>query len=140
MPGGHKQILSPFTGCKKEKASNKTRKKYVPEGRRQNLAEKDRGSCCNQEEWLEEFLDNKDASLMVVKVMTVKIWWELYWKYKSSSSHMFHKIGILKNFANFTGKHLCWSLFLIKLLTLRPATLLKNDFNTSVFLWNLRTL
>ena len=25
------------------------------------------------------------------------------------------KKGILKNFANFTGKHLCWSLYLIKL-------------------------
>ena len=124
MPGGHKQILSPFTGRKKEKAWNKTRKKYVLEGRRQNLAGKDRESCYNQEEWLEEFLDKKDASSMVVKMMTVKIWWELYWKYKCSSSDMFHKIGIPKNFANFTGKHLCWSFFLIKLLTLRPATLL----------------
>ena len=28
---------------------------------------------------------------------------------------MFFKIGILKNFVIFTGKHLCWSLFLIKL-------------------------
>ena len=28
---------------------------------------------------------------------------------------MFFKIGVLKNFAMFTGKHLCWSLFLIKL-------------------------
>ena len=28
-------------------------------------------------------------------------------------------------FANFTGKHLCWSLFLITLLVFRPATLLK---------------
>ena len=28
---------------------------------------------------------------------------------------MFFKIGALKNFANLTGKHLCWSLFLIKL-------------------------
>ena len=27
---------------------------------------------------------------------------------------MFFKIGVLKNFVNFTGKHLCWSLFLIK--------------------------
>ena len=23
-------------------------------------------------------------------------------------------VGVLKNFVNFTGKHLCWSLFLIK--------------------------
>ena len=28
---------------------------------------------------------------------------------------MFLKIGALKNFANFTGKHLSWNLFLIKL-------------------------
>ena len=32
---------------------------------------------------------------------------------------------VLKTFANFTGKHLCWSLFLITLLVFRPATLLK---------------
>ena len=34
-----------------------------------------------------------------------------------SRSQMFFKIGILKNFANFKRKHLCWSLFLIKLQT-----------------------
>ena len=28
---------------------------------------------------------------------------------------MFFKIGTLENFAIFTGKHLCWGLFLIKL-------------------------
>ena len=44
---------------------------------------------------------------------------------------MFCKKGVLKNFANFTGKHLCRSLFL------RPVTLLKRDCNTGVFLWNL---
>ena len=30
-----------------------------------------------------------------------------------------------KNFGNFTGKHLCWNLFLIKLLAFRPSNLLK---------------
>ena len=30
-------------------------------------------------------------------------------------SQMFFKIGVLKNFANFTRKHLCWNLFIIKL-------------------------
>ena len=30
---------------------------------------------------------------------------------RSSRSQIFFKIGVLKNFANFTGKHLCWSLF-----------------------------
>ena len=31
-----------------------------------------------------------------------------------SCSHMFFKIGVLKDFTNFNGKHLCWSLFLIE--------------------------
>ena len=30
-------------------------------------------------------------------------------------SQMFLKVDVLKNFANFTGKILCWSLFLITL-------------------------
>ena len=33
---------------------------------------------------------------------------------------MFFKVGVLKSFAKFTGKHLCWNLFLIKLLARRP--------------------
>ena len=35
------------------------------------------------------------------------------------------KKGVLKNFAKFTGKHLCQSLFLNKVAGQRPATLLK---------------
>ena len=38
---------------------------------------------------------------------------------------------MLLKIANFTGKHLCWSLFLIKLQAFRPATLLKRDSNTA---------
>ena len=30
MPHGRKRIFSPFTGCKKRKAWNKTREKYIP--------------------------------------------------------------------------------------------------------------
>ena len=48
------------------------------------------------------------------------------------------KRGVLKKFANFMGKHLYWSLFLIKLQAIRPATLLKRNSSTGVFLWNLR--
>ena len=44
------------------------------------------------------------------------------------------KIGILGNFADFTGKHL----FLIKLQAFRHATLLKRGSKTDVFLLNLR--
>ena len=36
-------------------------------------------------------------------------------KDRSSHSQLFFKIGVMKNFATFTGKHLCWNLFLIKL-------------------------
>ena len=38
---------------------------------------------------------------------------------------MFLKIGVLKSFAIFTGKHLCWSLLFNKVAGLRPAVLLK---------------
>ena len=41
---------------------------------------------------------------------------------------MFFKIGVLKNFAISTGKHLCWGLFLTKL---HPLS--KRDPNTGVF-------
>ena len=41
------------------------------------------------------------------------------------------KIGVFKHFAIFTGKHLCWGLFL-------TATLLKWDCSTGVFQWILR--
>ena len=34
---------------------------------------------------------------------------------RSSRLQIFFKSGVLKNFANFTGKHLCLNLFLIKL-------------------------
>ena len=35
--------------------------------------------------------------------------------WRNSRSQMFFKIDVLINLTNFTGKHLCWSLFLIKL-------------------------
>ena len=44
MSDGRKRILSPFSGCKKWKAWNKAREKYMSLKRRKNLAESDRGS------------------------------------------------------------------------------------------------
>ena len=38
--------------------------------------------------------------------------------FRSSRWQMFFKIGVLKNFVNFAGKHLCLCLFLIKLQVL----------------------
>ena len=60
MSDDRKRILCPFTGRKKWKAWNKTREKYIPENRRQNLPETGRGSNY-KEEWLKEFLDSKGA-------------------------------------------------------------------------------
>ena len=57
MYDGRKRILSPFTGRKKRKAWNK----YIPGERRQNLAETDWWLYYNQEDWLEEFLEYKEA-------------------------------------------------------------------------------
>ena len=54
--------------------------------------------------------------------------------FRSSSSQMFFKIGVLENFAIFTGKHLRWTISLVKLQASRPATLLNRDPTTDVFL------
>ena len=51
--------------------------------------------------------------------------------FRSSRSQMFFKMGVLKNFAIFTGKHLCWYFFLIKLQV--STTLLKRGSNISDF-------
>ena len=62
--------------------------------------------------------------------------------FRSSCMQMFFKTGVIRNFAIFTEKHLCRSLFLIKLQTLWPATLFqpcpKRDFNTGALLWILQ--
>ena len=57
---------------------------------------------------------------------------------RSSCSQIFMKISVLKIFAIFTGKHLCWSPFSRKLQLLNTASLLKRDSNTSVIPWILR--
>ena len=66
----------------------------------------------------------------------------LLWKHELNltSSHWSCSIkeGVLRNFAYLTGKHPCWSIFLIELQPFRSATLLKRDSNTDVSQWNLR--
>ena len=67
---------------------------------------------------------------------------ELLWKHELNvrSSHQSSSVkrGVFRIFASFTGRQLCWSLFLIELQTFRPAALLKIDYNTDVFPWNLQ--
>ena len=42
-------------------------------------------------------------------------------KHRSSRSQIFFKIGVLKNFANFTGKRLCLESLFNKVLCLKPS-------------------
>ena len=44
------------------------------------------------------------------------------------------KKGVLRNFAKFAGKYLCQNLFFNKVAGLRPATLLKRDSGTGIFI------
>ena len=56
-------------------------------------------------------------------------WFRNYCTVRSSRLQMLFKTGALKNFANFTGKYLCWSLFLIKL----PLQLYQKQTPTQTF-------
>ena len=64
--------------------------------------------------------------------------------FRSSRSQMLFKIGVIENFAIFPGKHLRWSLFLIKLQALRTLRyvfpceyykIFRNDFFIEHLLW-----
>ena len=54
--------------------------------------------------------------------------------YNSDTEFISSPLRCLKNFANFTAKHLCRSLFFTKLQAFRPAALLNKDSYTGVFL------
>ena len=57
-------------------------------------------------------------------------------KCRSSRSQMFFKIDVLKNFIIFTGKHLCWSLFLIKLQAFSCFPVNNAEFLKAALFWN----
>ena len=76
--------------------------------------------------------------------------WQIYnfFKAAQASTEVFREKGVLKNFAIFTGKHLCWSLNLIKLRPsgscLRDCNFVKKrlqhrcfSVNIATFLWNI---
>ena len=58
---------------------------------------------------------------------------EQFLKPRSSRSQMFFKMDFLEDFALFTGKHLCWSLFLTKLQTFMSATFIKKRLQHRCF-------
>ena len=59
-------------------------------------------------------------------------------KDRSSRPEVFCRKRVLKNFSNFTEKHLCQNLFFNKVAGLRPATLLKKRLWHRCFLLILR--
>ena len=96
--------------------------------------------------WL--LLDFRDSKFLLSAESGIYCWQPHWFLLRTSlkqelnlgSSHWncYVKKGVLRNFANFIGKHLCRSLFLIGLQAFRPAALSKRDSNTDVFLWNLQ--
>ena len=54
------------------------------------------------------------SSLLWIFIFSISHFSSLETMYRSSRLQLFFNMGVLKNFAIFTGKHLCWSLFLIK--------------------------
>ena len=57
---------------------------------------------------------------------------------RSSQRKCSLKKGVLENFAISTVKYLYCSLFLVKLQTFRPTTLIGRKSNIGIFLWVLR--
>ena len=57
----------------------------------------------------------------------------IHTEYEKQPPEMLYKKAVINNFAIFAGKHMWWSLFLIKLQIWRPEFLLKQASNTGVF-------
>ena len=60
-----------------------------------------------------KFCEVRSAIKISLFQITFLLWFVVY--FRTSRSQLLFKISVLKNFANLTGKHLCWSLFLLKL-------------------------
>ena len=101
-------------------------------------------TCVQKNKWTRFFTHHKIISSFhrisekVTSVITLKCAYEIfgspcYIRSEDRRSHLqiFFKIGVLEIFVNSTGKHLCWSLFLIK-----AWNFIKRD----VLLWNLWNL
>ena len=76
-------------------------------------------------------VSRKESTLTVVinKTISRSIFYVILTMVSNHRMYSIKKL-FLKKFPIFTEKHLCWSFFLIKLKTFRPATLLKRDANT----------
>ena len=72
-------------------------------------------------------------SWIITIVQEKKCLVDLTLREKSTRSEVFSKKVVLRNFAKFTGKHLCQLLFFNKVVGMRPATLLKKRLWHSCF-------
>ena len=82
---------------------------------------------------------NENAEIRIPFLSILATWKKdiANWKLQKQPLEVYCKKGVLKNVANFTRKHLCWKLLLIKLQLWGPATLVKRGSNTGVFQWYL---
>ena len=74
----------------------------------------------------------------ILSVLVVKIFLRHFrniQSFRSSRSHMFFRIGILKNLAIFTGRHLCWSLLLLIKLQAWSSSIFKSSSFCKHFPW-----
>ena len=99
------------------------------------------------------FQKSKEMLTRIIWVSVLKSFAQVFPLYRSIHSQMFFKIGVLKYFSIFTGKHLCWSLFLIKFISnflkkrlqhrcfpMNIVKFLRIAFSIEHFLWLLLTV
>ena len=74
----------------------------------------------------------------LVFVLRIFLLFSHQWTCRNRSSHRRCSVkkGVFRNFAKFTGKHLCQSFFFDKVAVLRPASLLKKRLWHRCFLVN----
>ena len=70
-------------------------------------------------------IDISCNSLYFCNTQSLHINFDAALKIQKQPPQVFSEKVVLKNFTNFIEKHLCWSLFLIKLQAFRPTTVLK---------------
>ena len=92
-------------------------------------------SCQTHQWWsiLRKYLATSTHELFLQEICTIDVWEGLIYLFRSSRLEVFCKKDALRNFAKFSGKHLCQSLFFNKVADLRPETLSKKSIWYSCF-------
>ena len=75
----------------------------------------------------------RDQFFLCYKTFDLNTWRNELNLEKQTKIYTKFKKGVLRHFAQFTGKHLCQSFFFNKLAALGPATLLKKETLAQVF-------